>query len=44
MTVGELAAAFGVSKQAASQTIAGLVDRGYVTRHEHDRDRRRRLI
>jgi len=43
-TVGELADAFGVSKQAASQAIAGLVDRGYVTRHEPDGDRRRREV
>jgi DNA-binding MarR family transcriptional regulator len=44
VTVGELAEAFGVSKQAASQAIAGLVERDYVIRRGADGDRRRREV
>ena len=43
-TVGELAEAFGVTKQAASQAVASLVDRGYVLRAVDDEDRRSRAI
>ena len=43
-TVGELAEAFGVTKQAASQAVASLVDRGYALRAVDDEDRRSRTV
>jgi DNA-binding MarR family transcriptional regulator len=43
-TVGELAEAFGVSKQAASQAVASLVERGYGERTPDAEDRRSRVV
>ncbi|HEY7136451.1 MAG TPA: MarR family transcriptional regulator [Acidimicrobiia bacterium] len=42
-SVGNTAAHLGVSKQAASQLVDTLVERGYVTR-EPDADDRRRIV
>lgn len=39
-TVVEVAAELGVTKQAASQLVAGLVEHGYVTRRPHPDDAR----
>ncbi|MGV9678855.1 MarR family winged helix-turn-helix transcriptional regulator [Nocardia sp. NPDC003482] len=43
-TVGELAAHLGVTKQAASQLVEELVNKGYAQRNPHPRDARARLI
>lgn len=43
-TAADLAEHLGVTKQAASQLVAHLVDRGYVTRQDDPRDARARLL
>lgn len=43
-TVADVAAHLGVSKQAASQLVEQLVQRGYVTREPDPSDRRARLL
>lgn len=43
-TVVDLAEHLGTTKQAASQLVAGLVDRGYVVREPDPRDARARLL
>ncbi|HEX5146329.1 MAG TPA: MarR family transcriptional regulator [Conexibacter sp.] len=43
-SVGEVAGAYGVSKQAASQLVDALVMRGYVERVPDDEDRRRMTV
>lgn len=43
-TVADVAAHLGVTKQAASQLVEQLVQRGYVTREPDPRDRRARLL
>ncbi|RDI45285.1 MarR family winged helix-turn-helix transcriptional regulator [Nocardia mexicana] len=43
-TVGEIAAHLGVTKQAASQLVDDLVNRGYAQRNPHPHDARARLI
>jgi DNA-binding MarR family transcriptional regulator len=43
-SASDLGRAMSVSKQAASKTIAVLIDRGYVTRVEDPRDARRRPL
>ncbi len=43
-TVGEVAEHLGVSKQAASQLVDDLVEKGYVLRHPHPTDARARLV
>jgi DNA-binding MarR family transcriptional regulator len=42
--VGALAARSGVRRPAMSQTVDGLVERGWVTRTEDPQDRRRRSV
>ena len=43
-TVSELAGHLGVTKQAASQLVDELVDKGYVERRAHPNDARARLV
>jgi DNA-binding MarR family transcriptional regulator len=43
-TAGELAEHLGVTKQAASQLVDELEDKGYVVRGPHPRDARARLL
>ncbi|MFI5778903.1 MarR family winged helix-turn-helix transcriptional regulator [Nocardia sp. NPDC051570] len=43
-TVGEIAEHLGVTKQAASQLVEELVNKGYAQRNPHPRDARARLI
>jgi DNA-binding MarR family transcriptional regulator len=43
-TVSELAEHLGVTRQAASQLVDELIDKGYVERRPHPSDRRARLI
>jgi DNA-binding MarR family transcriptional regulator len=43
-TVVDLAEHLGTTKQAASQLVAGLVERGYVVREPDPRDARARLL
>lgn len=43
-TTGELAEHLNVTKQAASQMVEELVDKGYVERRPHPQDARARLI
>lgn len=43
-TAVDLAAHLGVSKQAATKTVAELVDWGYVHRTPHPNDRRARVL
>jgi DNA-binding MarR family transcriptional regulator len=43
-TVVDLAEHLGTTKQAASQLVAGLVERGYVVREPDPRDGRARLL
>ncbi|BCK57908.1 MarR family winged helix-turn-helix transcriptional regulator [Nocardia wallacei] len=43
-TVGEIAEHLGVTKQAASQLVEELVNKGYAQRNPHPRDARSRLI
>ena len=43
-TIGTLAAAAGVSQQAASKSVADLERRGYVRRHADPADRRARHV
>ncbi|TCO53428.1 DNA-binding MarR family transcriptional regulator [Actinocrispum wychmicini] len=43
-TVVELAAQLGVTKQAASKTVAELVEWGYVERRPHETDRRAHVL
>lgn len=43
-SASDLGRAMSVSKQAASKTIALLVERGYVTRFEDPRDARRKTL
>lgn len=40
----DVAALLGVSKQAASKLLDGLVDAGYITRERHARDDRAKLV
>ncbi len=42
--VNEVAAVYGVSKQAASQLVDSLVARGYVERSPDEQDRRRMVV
>jgi len=43
-TTGELAVHLGITKQAASQLVEQLVQRGYLTREEDPRDARARVL
>lgn len=43
-TVGEIAEHLGVTKQAASQLVEELVNKGYAQRNPHPHDARARLI
>ncbi len=43
-TVADVAEHLGVTKQAASQLVEHLVQRGYVTREPHPEDARARLL
>ena len=43
-TVADIASYLGVTKQAASQLVDHLVERGYVVRSPHARDRRSSLL
>ena len=43
-TTADVAQHLGVTKQAASQLVAQLVQRGYVTRRDDPRDARARLL
>ncbi|AHI00127.1 hypothetical protein GCM10010174_82400 [Kutzneria viridogrisea] len=40
-SAGQLVRELGISKQAASQLVDALVQRGYLTREDHPEDRRR---
>ena len=43
-TVGEIAEHLGVTKQAASQLVEELVNKGYAQRNPHPHDARARLV
>jgi DNA-binding MarR family transcriptional regulator len=43
-TTSDVAAHLGVTKQSAAELVAGLVERGYVTREPDPRDARARLL